>query len=60
MTSEKLDVNFNENIIKIYENVVYEGLKGTIKADNVKIDLVTKNMEIFMQKNNEKVEISSK
>ena len=58
--SEKLDVNFNENIIKIYENVVYEGLQGKIKADNVRLDLTTKNMEIFMQNNNEKIEISSK
>ena len=58
--SEKLDINFNENIIKIYENVVYEGLKGTIKADNVKLNLITKNMEIFMEDNDKKIEISSK
>ena len=58
--SEKLDINFNENIIKIYENVVYEGLQGIIKADNVKLNLITKNMEIFMQDNEEKIEISSK
>ena len=60
LLSQKLDVNFNENIIKIYENVVYEGLQGIIKADNVELNLITKNMEIFMQNNNEKVEISSK
>ena len=60
LLSEKLDINFNENIIKIYENVVYEGLQGTIKADNVKLNLITKNMEIFMQDNNKKIEISSK
>tara|TARA_B100001057_G_scaffold483488_1_gene560331 strand:+ start:107 stop:682 length:576 start_codon:yes stop_codon:yes gene_type:complete len=58
--SEKLDMNFNENIIKIYENVVYESLQGKIKADNVRLDLTTKNMKIFMQNNNEKIEISSK
>ena len=60
LLSEKLDINFNENIIKIYENVVYEGLQGTIKADNVKLNLITKNMEIFMKDNNKKIEISSK
>ena len=59
LLSQKLDVNFNENIIKIYENVVYEGLQGIIKADNVELNLITKNMEIFMQNNNEKIEISS-
>jgi len=60
LLSEKLDINFNENVVKIYENVVYEGLQGTVKADNVELNLMTKNMEIFMQNNNEKVEISSK
>ena len=60
LLSEKLDINFNKNIIKIYENVVYEGLKGTVKADNVKLNLVSKNMEIFMQNDNKKIEISSK
>ena len=29
--------------VKIYENVVYEGLQGTIKADNVKLNLMSKN-----------------
>ena len=60
LLSEKLDINFNKNIIKIYENVVYEGLQGTVKADNVKLNLMSKNMEIFMQNDNEKIEISSK
>ena len=59
LLSEKLDINFNENVVKIYENVVYEGLQGTVKADNVELNLMTKNMEIFMQNNNEKVKISS-
>ena len=59
LLSEKLDINFNENIIKIYENVVYEGLQGTIKADNVKLNLITRNMEIFMQENDKKITIFS-
>ena len=59
LLSEKLDINFSENVVKIYENVVYEGLQGTVKADNVELNLMTKNMEIFMQNNNEKIEISS-
>ena len=60
LLSEKLDINFNKNIIKIYENVVYEGLQGTVKADNVKLNLLSKNMEIFMHNDNKKIEISSK
>ena len=58
--SEKLDLNFSENIVTIYENVIYEGLQGTIKADNVKMNLITKNFEIFMNKSDDKVNILSK
>ena len=60
LLSEKLNINFNENIIKVYENVVYEGIQGTIKADNVILNLIDKNMEIFMQNDKEKIEITSK
>lgn len=58
--SENLDLNFIENIATIYNNVVYEGLKGELKADNVIINLITKNIEIFMNNSKEKVEITSK
>ncbi len=58
--SEKLDLNFTENNVSIYENVVYEGLESIIKADNVKFDLITKNAKIFMNNTKDKVEIISK
>ena len=58
--SEKLDLNFTENNVSIYENVVYEGLGSIIKADNVKFDLITKNAKIFMNNTKDKVEIISK
>ena len=60
LLSEKLNINFNENIIKIYENVVYEGIQGTIKADNVILNLIDKDMEIFMKNDKGKIEITSK
>ena len=46
--SENLDLNFTENIVIIYNNVVYEGLNGLAKTDNIKIDLITKKINIFM------------
>ncbi len=58
--SDKLDLNFIENNVSIYENVVYQGLKSTIIADNVKIDLISKNTEIFMNNTNKKVMVISK
>ena len=58
--SNKLDLNFTENIVTIYDNVIYEGLNGVLKTDNVKIHLITKNVDIFMNDKKNKVEIKSK
>ncbi len=53
--SENLNLDFTKNIVKIYNNVVYEGLNGIMRADNVKINLITKNMEIFMNNLSSKI-----
>ena len=58
--SENLDLDFTENMVTIYNNVVYEGVQGLLKTDNVKIDLVTKNTEIFMNDISNKVKGSFK
>lgn len=58
--SEKLFLDFEKNIVMISENIVYEGLKGLVKADNIKIDLVSKNVDIFMNDNQNKIEINTK
>ena len=46
--SEKMDLNFDTDIVTIYENVEYEGLQGTIKSDYIKINLITKKIDIYM------------
>jgi len=58
--SDKLDLNFDKNIVTIYDNVLYEGFQGTIKADNVIINLITKNIEIYMNNKTNKVEVVTK
>ena len=58
--SEKLLLNFEENIVTISDNIIYEGIKGLVKADNIKIDLISKNIEIFMNNSKNKVKIISK
>ena len=60
ITSKNLDINFEENIVTIYNNVVYEGLQGTINADNAIINLVTKESKIFMNNSKNRVEVISK
>ena len=58
--SENMDLDFKKNLITINENVEYNGIQGTIKADNVKIDLITKKIEIYMDDSNDNVEITTK
>ena len=58
--SDKLDFDFNNNLIIIYENVEYDGIQGNIIADNIKIDLITKKIEIYMYNINDNVEVTTK
>ena len=58
--SNKIDLNFKENIILIYENVKYEGEQGTIKSDNIKINLITKKIQIYMNNKEKKVEMTTR
>lgn len=57
MYSDKLDLIFKENLITVYENVKYEGQEGIIKADNVILNLITKNIQIYMEDKKRKVEV---
>ena len=59
ITSEKLHFNFIENNILVYENVIYTGLNGKIQTDNIKINLLSKNIEIFMNEKSKNVKIMS-
>ena len=48
ITSDKLDFYFDKNIIIISKNIIYKGSNTVIKADNIKINLLTKKIEFFM------------
>jgi len=60
MRSEKLLLDFENNVVIINDNIVYEGVQGIGEADNIKIDLITKDIQIFMNNSNNKVKITSK
>jgi lipopolysaccharide export system protein LptC len=60
ITSEKMILNFQENYILILDQVKYQGLEGELEADNIKFDLITKKIEIFMSESNKSVLIKSK
>ncbi len=58
--SEKMDLNFEINKIKISEKVLFKNLNSKIKTDNIEFDLITKNVLISMNNKTEKVSLSSK
>lgn len=58
--SEKLILDFEESVVVISNNIIYEGLQGIGKADIIKINLLTKNIEISMNNSNKKIEIIPK
>ena len=55
--SDKLDLDFENNIIKIYENVTYESELGMIKSDNILINLITKEIDIHMNNEDKTIEL---
>ncbi len=57
--AENIILNFQDNSISIFGNVVYNGPKGDLKADNIQINLITKKIDIYMNNANESVVITS-
>ena len=60
INSKNLDLDFQNNIVSIYNNVIYKGPQSEIKADNVKIDLISKKTTISMDNSGKKVEVVAK
>lgn len=56
--SDKLDLNIENNIAEIFENVRYIGTHGTISSDNIKINLITKKIDVYMNNKINKVEVN--
>ena len=53
-------MNFTKNIVLISDNVVYEGSEGLVNTDNIIINLESKNAKVFMNRQKDKVEVTSK
>ena len=60
LSSNKLILDFEQSIVIISDNIIYDGLKGMGKADNIKIDLISKSVEIFMNDKEKKIELIQK
>ena len=54
INSEKLDFSVDENIIHISNKVKYAGDLGVISTDNLRINLITKKIDIYMNDNTDR------
>ena len=57
--SDKMDLDFKNNVINIFGNVQYDGIQGVIKTDNIKINLITKKIDIYMKDYKDNVKIKT-
>ena len=60
ITSDNLDFYNSKNFLQAYNNVEYSGMKGTLIADKVDVDLLKNEANIFMFKKNDKVKVKYK
>ncbi len=47
VSSDNLDLLFNDNILTAYNNLLYKNSNISINADKIEIDMITKNSKIF-------------
>ena len=59
MTSEFLDLSFENNLVSIYDNVRYVSGISSLRADKAEIDIISKKTKIFMESPNKKVQINN-
>jgi len=55
--SDKMLINLKNNMANIYDSVRYEGSNIELKADQIKLNLLTKKIDIYMDNNLDNVEI---
>ena len=57
---DRMDFLFNEQKIKLYDNINYDNLNTNLLADKMEIDLLSKNTKIYMKNDNKKIKITYK
>ena len=58
ITSDKINFDFKQNNILIFQNVIYTGLKEEINTDNIKLNLITKDLQLYMNSEKDNVKIT--
>ena len=57
ITSQNLDLSFENNLATIYNKIVYDNNNVKLSADILEIDLITKNSKIFMDNEYKKIKV---
>ena len=57
ITSDILDLFFGNNLATLTNNITYKNLNTTLQADKIEVNLLTKNLKIFMNDKSKKIKI---
>lgn len=58
LRSKNADILFNDNKIKIYNEIIYKNLNSNLLADIAEINLLTKDLRVYMNNNNKKINLT--
>ena len=57
LNGENLDLSFQNNLMSMYNNIIYQNPDTKLLADKLEIDLITKDSKIFMNNKENKIKI---
>ncbi len=60
LNGENLDLSFQNNLMSMYNNIIYQNPDTKLLADKLEIDLITKDSKIFMNNKENKIKIIRK
>ncbi len=60
IVSENIYLSFENNLVSISNNIIYKNLNSEMNADEIVMNLITKEIKIFMHNNDSKIQILSK
>ena len=60
LNGENLDLSFQDSLISMYNNIIYQNLDTKLFADKLEIDLITKDSKIIMNNKQSKIKIIRK
>ena len=60
LNGENLDLSFQNNLLLMYNNIIYQNSDTKLLADKIEIDLITKDSKIIMNDKKSKIKIIRK